>query len=322
MINSFNKSNVYPLVTPPAQPPSPTPLLTFTQPSSHDQPSNKSRVLSHIISALKERILSLSKAEILPLTYPPPSVVSGILKERFNLSSALHKEIANLSEFKTVMRMFLIVKMDPARLRDLTNENFQFSKGNEGNNFLQMVTFTDADKKIVQDFDDLVAIIDYFIAYKSTIFPINDQTSNVRRTGELKGENSNGLGGNEINSSIQPKSNDEESDGEVREKLTAPKEKSTGSDDRDTVLTNSDIVNNPFGEDDEFEGYSSRQSPGDENRQQNQNDDNKQQNRNGQQNWNDENGQQNQNENVHLVNPDNGHNVSPNEDKGKDDKGM
>ncbi len=144
---------------------------------SDSQPSPSTIVdQSDIIIIIAMPILSLPLSDLNILISSQPGLLNFVLNGVRGLSEDIKKKLLGMEDSSAVLRMFWIVKLNPDRLSNLTEEEWMPILENPNTLFPLAVWFkTLAVIKVVRSFTNLDRVVQYIHMYRKIVFAAWDK---------------------------------------------------------------------------------------------------------------------------------------------------
>ncbi len=150
--------------------------LFFVCSFSDSQPSPSTIVdQSDVISQLAMPILSFPLSDLNILISSQPGSLKFVLNGVQGLSEDIKKKLLGMEDSSVVLRMFWIVKLNPDRLNNLTEEDWMPILENPNTLFPLAVGFkTPAVNQEVKSFTNLDRVVQYIHMYRKILFAARD----------------------------------------------------------------------------------------------------------------------------------------------------
>ena len=137
--------------------------------TSNAGPLTPSLDRSNVIRHLAAPILSLSRDTLDVLVLAAPSMLEFSLNKVEDVPSDLRAELLQLEDSCVILRMFWIVKINPVRLRSLSDESWNTILNDPVLVFPMVVWFQKNEEKEVRSFQNLDQVVKYIYRYRKII---------------------------------------------------------------------------------------------------------------------------------------------------------
>ena len=157
--------------------------------TSNAGPLTPSLDRSNVIRHLATPILSLSRDTLDVLVLAAPSMLEFSLNKVEDVPADLRAELLQLEDSCVILRMFWIVKINPVRLRSLSDESWNMILNDPVLVFPMVVWFQKNEEKEVRSFQNLDQVVKYIYRYRKIILIDLPTLSTDKKLSDLAASN-------------------------------------------------------------------------------------------------------------------------------------